>query len=154
MCLRAWGELEDFLGGIGTISVYLVMPMAPAIVFGIMSKRVTFAGAAASVAVGLALATMFVTDAMMTSAAAARCFPWLHYPLTFNYAYRGAWGTLIVTAVLFSVSAGTRRTAADKLAQTTIDWGGRPEPFRGLTDWRLHFAILMAVTVLAYWWLW
>jgi SSS family solute:Na+ symporter len=137
-----------------TISVYLVMPMAPAIVFGIMSKRVTFAGAAASVAVGLALATMFVTDAMMTSAAAARCFPWLHYPLTFNYAYRGAWGTLIVTAVLFSVSAGTRRTAADKLAQTTIDWGGRPEPFRGLTDWRLNFAILMAVTVLAYWWLW
>lgn len=35
------------------ISVYLVMPITPAIVFGIMSKRVTFAGAAASVLVGL-----------------------------------------------------------------------------------------------------
>ena len=102
----------------------------------------------------MVLATLFVSDALMTPEMAAYHFPWLHYPLTFNYAYRGAWATLIVTAVLFSVSAGKERTAADKLAQTTVDWGGPREPFRGLVDWRLHFAILMAVTVLAYWWLW
>ncbi len=137
-----------------TISIYLVMPIAPAIVFGIMSKRVTFAGAAASVLAGLVLAGMYVTDALLPLDEAASCFPWLHHPLTLNYSYRGAWGTLIVTAVLFLVSAVTRKTAADKLARTTIDWQGRPEPFRGLSDWRLHFAILMAITVLAYWWLW
>jgi SSS family solute:Na+ symporter len=137
-----------------TISIYLVMPIAPAIVFGIMSKRVTFAGAAASVLLGLALSAMYVTDALLPLDRAEHYFPWLHYPLTLNYAYRGAWGTLIVTAVLFLVSAGTRKTAFDKLAKTTIDWSGRPEPFRGLSDWRLHFALLMAVTVLAYWWLW
>jgi SSS family solute:Na+ symporter len=137
-----------------TISVYLVMPIAPAIVFGIMSKRVTFAGATASVLTGLVLSGMYVTDALLPLASAASYFPWLHHPLTLNYSYRGAWGTLIVTAVLFIVSAGTRKTAFDKLAKTTIDWGGRPEPFRGLSDWRLQFAVLMAVTVLAYWWLW
>ncbi|MBU4272012.1 MAG: sodium/solute symporter [Planctomycetes bacterium] len=137
-----------------TISIYLLMPITPAIVFGIVSKRVTFAGAAASVLVGLVLTGMFVADAMMAPEAAKRCFPWLHHPLTFNYTYRGAWGTLIVTAVLFLVSAFSKHTDPDKLAKTTIDWNKRPEPFRGLSDWRLHLAVLLAMTATAYWWLW
>ena len=38
--------------------------------------------------------------------------------------------------------------------QTTIKWGEKAEPFQGLSDWRLQLALLGAVTVLAYWWLW
>jgi SSS family solute:Na+ symporter len=137
-----------------TISVYLVMPVTPAIIFGIISKRVTFAGAAASVLVGLALATMYVADALMPATAAQHFFPWLHYPLTFNYTYRGGWGTLIITAVLFAVSAFTKKSEREPLARTTIQWGGRWEPFRGVSDWRLHLAVLLAITVAIYWWLW
>jgi solute:Na+ symporter, SSS family len=141
-----------------TISVYLVTPIAPAIIFGIMSKRVTFTGAAASVFAGLTLSAVFLTDCflevLVSPATAKAYFPWLHYTLTENYSYRGAWETLIVIAVLFVVSAFTKKTDAQKLAKTTIDWSAPREPFRGLSDWRLQFAVLMAATVGLYWWFW
>src|SRR5207244_11184671 len=59
------------------ISIYLVMPITPAIFFGIMSKRVTFQGALASVIAGGSLATLFVADQLMGQPAGARLFPWL-----------------------------------------------------------------------------
>jgi SSS family solute:Na+ symporter len=84
----------------------------------------------------------------------AQWFPLLHHPLTLNYTYRGGWGTLIVVIVLFLVSAFTPRTAPEKLAKTTIDWSQRPEPFQGLSDWRLQWVLLAALTVVIYWWVW
>jgi solute:Na+ symporter, SSS family len=137
-----------------TISLYLVMPVAPAIIFGILSRRVTLAGAVASVCVGAVLAGVFVTDQLIGVEAGERLFPWLHAKLTLNYTYRGLWGTLAVIATLFAVSAFTRKTAVEKLATTTIEWGGKSAPFTGLSDWRLHLGILSVVTVLAYAWLW
>jgi len=137
-----------------TISVYLIMPIAPAIVFGIMSKRVTFAGAAASVLVGLLLAGVCMVDVYLPGERAERYFPWLHLPLTLNYTWRGAWGTALVTLVLFLVSAFTRKTDPERLARTTIEWGGPWEPFRGLVDWRLHLILLLVVTAVVYGWLW
>lgn len=74
--------------------------------------------------------------------------------MTFNYTYRGGWGTLLITAVLFGVSAFTAKTDPVKLAKTTIHWDQRPEPFRGLSDWRLQLGVLSLMTVAAYWWLW
>jgi SSS family solute:Na+ symporter len=137
-----------------TISIYLVLPVTPAIVFGIMSRRVTFAGAVASVGVGVALSALFVVDQLVGPEAGARLFPWLHYTLTQNYTYRGLWGTLAITLTLFLVSAFTRKTDTDKLERTTIHWGRRPESFEGLKDWRLHLAGLGIATVLLYWWVW
>jgi hypothetical protein len=120
-----------------------------------MSKRVTFAGAAASFFCGIVLSTIFVTDALINDKGlAARLFPWLHYPATENYAYRGFLGTVLITMTLFGVSRFTKPTDPAKLAQTTINWGGKMEPFQGLADWRLHLAGLAAVTVAAYWWMW
>ena len=135
-----------------TISIYLVMPIWPAIVFGIMSKKVTFTGAVASVFTGIVLSTVFVADALVPSVAAK--LPFLHHTLTENYTYRGFWGTVIITAVLFAVSAFTKKTDKEKLARTTVNWGGKIEPFTGITDWRLHLTVLSVITILAYWWLW
>jgi SSS family solute:Na+ symporter len=150
----AW-QPEGVYKYLQTISVYLVMPLTPAIVFGILSKRVTFAGAAASFFSGLAISALFVTDALLPNkAAAAQLFPLLHYRITENYTYRGFWGTLAITLILFAVSAFTKKTDPAKLEQTTIKWGEKVEPFQGLSDWRLHLALLGAITVLAYWWLW
>ena len=134
-----------------TISVYLVMPLTPAIVFGIMSKRVTFTGAVTSVFVGLGLSTLYVTDALMAPARAAATFGFLHHKFTENYTYRGLYGTLIIIAVLFLVSAFTRKTDKAKLEMTTVNWGGKREVFIGLRDWRLQWVALAAITVLAYW---
>jgi SSS family solute:Na+ symporter len=117
---------------------------------------VTFAGAVASVVVGFLLSITFMVDAFLIAIfeKVPWIFGWLHYPLTSNFTWRGAWGTTLLTVVLFLVSAFTKKTDPEKLARTTIEWGGRWEPFRGLVDWRLHLAVLLAVTALAYGWLW
>jgi SSS family solute:Na+ symporter len=137
-----------------TISIYLVMPITPAIVFGIMSRRVNMSGAAASVLAGVGISAVYVSDQLMGPEQGARLFPFLHHTLMLNYTYRGLWGTLIITAVLFAASWLTRPPAAEKVEHTTLRAADLVEPFRGPADWRLHLAALGAITVLAYWWLW
>ncbi|HPO13310.1 MAG TPA: sodium/solute symporter [Candidatus Hydrogenedentes bacterium] len=137
-----------------TISIYLVMPVTPAIVFGILSKRVNERGALISVGVGVVIAAIFVADQLMGAEAGARIFPWLHTTLTLNYTYRGLWGTLIVIAVLFLASGFEHTPSSERLTLTTINWSGKPESFQGLSDWRLHLTLLSAVTIALYAWLW
>lgn len=135
-----------------TISIYLVMPITPAIAFGVMSRRVTLGGAAASVLVGVGLATLFVVDQLMGPAWGEQNLPFMHKWYTLNYTYRGLWGTLIVTAVLFAVSAVTAKTEPERLERTTVDWRAKRDAFRGVTDWRLQWWGLAVVTVLLYLW--
>jgi SSS family solute:Na+ symporter len=150
----AW-QPEGVYKYLQTISIYLVMPLTPAIMFGILSKRVTFAGAAASFFSGLAISALFVTDTLLNNKALAlSLFPWLHHPLTENYTYRGLWGTVVIALILFVVSQFTKKTDLAKLEKTTINWSAGMEPFQGFSDWRLHLALLSAITVGAYWWLW
>jgi solute:Na+ symporter, SSS family len=142
-----------------TISIFLVMPIAPAIIFGILSKRVNIHGAVASVLAGGILAALFVTDHMMDhvmghEGAGTGAFPFLHHALTENYTYRGLWGTIGITAILFIVSYLTPPPRPEQLATTTVNWGEKWERFQGITDWRLHLAVLSVATVFFYWWLW
>jgi solute:Na+ symporter, SSS family len=135
------------------ISIYLIMPITPAIFFGIMSKRVTFPGAVASVLAGSALAALFVTD-QLAGSRGSQWFPWLHWKLTLNYTYRGLWGTLVSVAVLFLVSSFTSTPAGTNIQGLTVDWKAPMEPFQGLSDWRLSLGILVLLTVGIYAWLW
>ena len=137
-----------------TISLYLVMPIAPAVAFGIMSKRVTAKGALISVLAGSVLATLFVADQLMGLAAGAPLFPWLHAKLTLNYAFRGFWGVILTTIILFLVSTFTEKAPTARLEKLTIDWREPIEPFRGITDWRLQLALLSTATIGVYAWLW
>ncbi len=137
-----------------TISIYLTMPVAPAIFFGIMSKRVTVKAAVASVVAGSALAALFVWDQLIGESAARRMFPLLHTEFTLNYTYRGLWGTLLVVGILFAVSVFTPRAAPQTLQRLTVDWTSAPERLRGFTDWRVQLAALVIVTIVLYAWLW
>ncbi len=150
----AW-QPEGIYKYLQTISIYLSMPLAPPILFGILSKRVTFAGAAAAFLSGIGLSTVFVIDALLPDKLlAAKLFPLLHHPITENFTYRGLWGALLITLVLFGVSVFTKKTDPAKLEKTTVNWTGAVEPFEGFSDWRLHLASIAVLTVLAYWWLW
>ena len=135
------------------ISIYLTMPVVPAILFGIISKRVTVRGAVASVLAGVALAAIFVADQLM-GAAGETAFPWLHTTLTLNYTYRGMVGLLSSTAILFAVSSITAQTSPERLQKTTLDWDAPAERFHGLSDWRLQLAGLTLATAGLYAWLW
>ena len=113
----------------------------------------TLKGAAASVIVGVILATIFVIDQLIGSGAGEELFPFLHYKLTLNFGYRGLWAEILITIVLFAVSAVTEKTAPEKLEKTTINYSKRIAKFEGITDWRLHLAILSAITIFLYIWL-
>ena len=149
-----WRSPDGIYMYLQAISIALVMPITPIIVFGIMSKRVTMKGAMIAVAVGSCLSLWFQIDQFMGAALGTKWFPVLHHKLTENYTYRGLWGTIIITAVLFIASAFTPKTKPDKLANTTINWSAKLEAFEGLKDWRLQLAVLSVITVLAYRLLW
>lgn len=136
-----------------TITAYLVIPVFPAIFFGIVSKKVTLTGAAVSVLVGIILASIFVVDQLIGPQTGAAWFPLLHHKLTLNFGYRGLWAEIIITAVLFTVSAFTQKTAQEKLVKTTVNYSGGIARFEGITDWRLHLAILTLITLFLYVWL-
>jgi SSS family solute:Na+ symporter len=121
-----------------TISAYLVVPVFPAILFGIISRKVTLKAAGASVSVGIILATIFVVDQLLGPETGQQVFPFLHHKLTLNFGYRGLWAEIIITIVLFTVSAFTEKTEPSKLEKTTIDYSKGLAAFKGLTDWRLH----------------
>jgi SSS family solute:Na+ symporter len=136
-----------------TISAYLVIPVFPAILFGIISKKVTLKAATVSVFIGIIIATIFVIDQMLGPDAGEQVFPFLHHKLTLNFGYRGLWAELIITAVLFAVSAFTEKTDPIRLDKTTIDYSKGIASFRGIADWRLHLLILTFITVLILIWL-
>jgi solute:Na+ symporter, SSS family len=136
-----------------TISAYLVIPVFPAILFGIISKKVTLKGAAVSVIIGIFLATIFVTDQFLGPDTGRQIFPFLHHKLTLNFGYRGLWAEIIITIVLFAVSAFTEKTEASRLEKTTIDYSKKLAAFKGLKDWRLHLLILTFITIIILIWL-
>ncbi len=139
------------------MSMFLVMPLFPGIFFGVTSKRVTVAGAMASFVAGFAVAALYVTDQIMRMIsgleAAKAAFPFLHYTMTENYTWRGVWGTLIIIAVLFLISAVTKKSPAEKLETTTFDWKAKWAPFEGWKDWRLQLFVLSLITIGIYWWM-
>lgn len=136
-----------------TITAYLVIPVFPAIFFGIVSKKVTLKGAGVSVLVGIVLATIFVIDQLVGPETGKQIFPILHHKLTLNFGYRGLWAEILITGVLFAVSAVTEKTAPAKLVKTTINYSKGIAKFEGITDWRLHLGILSLITVFLYVWL-
>jgi SSS family solute:Na+ symporter len=136
-----------------TITAYLVIPVFPAIFFGIVSRKVTIKGAYASVLFGIVLATIFVIDQLIGSESAAKIFPILHHPLTLNFGYRGLWAEIMITGVLFVVSYFTEKTAPEKLEKTTINYSEKLAAFEGLKDWRLQWSILAVITLGIYIWL-
>jgi solute:Na+ symporter, SSS family len=136
-----------------TISAYLVIPVFPAVFFGIISKKVTLKAAAVSVIVGIILATIFVTDQLIGPETGKAIFPFLHHKLTLNFGYRGLWAEIVITGVLFAVSVFTEKTSPEKLEKTTINYSKGVARFEGITDWRLHLTILSVITLLIYIWL-
>jgi SSS family solute:Na+ symporter len=136
-----------------TITAYLVIPIFPAIFFGIVSRKVTMKGAISSVFFGLVLATIFVIDQLLGPETAKGVFPFLHHKLTLNFGYRGLWAEILITGVLFAVSAFTPKTASEKLEKTTINYSAKMAPFEGLSDWRLQWSLLALITLGIYIWL-
>ena len=69
-------------------------------------------GAAVSVLAGIILATIFVVDQLLGADAGKEIFPILHHKLTLNFGYRGLWAEILITGVLFAVSAFTQKNSS------------------------------------------
>jgi hypothetical protein len=114
---------------------------------------VTAKGAGISVLVGVVLSAIFVIDQLLGPETGKQLFPFLHHKLTLNFGYRGLWAEILITIVLFSVSAFTEKTDPKKLATTTINFKEGIARFEGIKDWRLHLTVLFLFTLLIYFWL-
>ena len=136
------------------LAAIIFSAVTPAILFGILSRRVTTRGALVSFVFGCLVSGLYLVDEWLDAATAKATFPWLHMTFTEAYSYRGAWNFLAVTAVLFTASALTQKDPPEKLEKTTVDWTEKREAFQGLTDWRLHFSVLTVLTIAIYAWLW
>jgi SSS family solute:Na+ symporter len=135
------------------ISFYLCVPLVPPIFFAIVNRRVNMTGAAVSVLIGGAISTLYVIDGIFPDFGKA-AFPFLHTVLTTNYTYRGLCEVMIVSLVLLAVSYATTAPTAAKVQGLTVDWSAAREPFAGWKDWRLHWAMLLAISAGLYAWLW
>jgi hypothetical protein len=71
-----------------------------------------------------------------------------------NYTYRGLWGTVAATIMLFAVSPFTQARQPRDLENLTVDWKAPGEAFRGIFDWRLQLAVLGIATIALYAWAW
>ena len=135
------------------ISFYLCVPLVPAIFFAVVNRRINMIGATASVLIGTAISTIYVFDGIFQDAG-RQWLGFLHQTFTENYTFRGLWEVIITTIVLFAVSYATTPPVPEKVQGLTVDWSLPPEPFRGLSDWRMHLGLLLAATVSLYAWLW
>jgi len=99
------------------------------------------------------LAAIFVIDQLLGPNAGKELFPFLHHKLTLNFGYRGLWAEILITGILFAVSAITEKTSPEKLVHTTINFDKGIAKFEGITDWRLHLGILSLITLFLYIWL-
>jgi len=135
------------------ISFYLCVPLVPGIFFAIVNRRVNMTGAIWSVLVGSVISTVYVIDLIFPEFGKAQ-FKFLHKTLTENYTYRGLWEVIIVSVVLLVASYASRSPRAEQLQGLTVDWRAPREPFRGLSDWRLHWGLLLATSAVLYYWLW
>jgi len=102
---------------------------------------------------GVIIATVFVIDQMMSVEAASNAFPFLHTKYTIHFGFRGLWAEILITGILFGVSAFTPKTAPDKLEKTTANYSGKITRFEGFKDWRLYLVILSAITLALWIWL-
>ena len=94
---------------------------------------------------GVILATIFVIDQFLGPEIGKTVFPFLYYKYTLNFGFRGLWAEILITGILFLVSAFTEKTSPEKLEKTTLNFSGKVEPFAGITDWRLHLGLILPV---------
>ncbi len=130
-----------------------MVPVFPAIFFGVTSKKITYKAAVVSVLVGIVLATIFVIDQLLGPETGKQVFPFLHSKLTLNFGYRALWAELFITAILFTVSAFTEKTDPARLEKTTIDYSKKIAPFEGLKTGGCSFLFLIIITLLILLWL-
>jgi SSS family solute:Na+ symporter len=135
------------------ISFYLCVPLVPGIFFAIVSRRINMTGAMWSVLVGGVISTLYVVDGVFQDFGREK-LGFLHRTLTENYTFRGLWEVIIVTIVLFVASYVTQPPPAEKVQGLTVDWSAPVEPFRGWTDWRLQWGLLLTASACFYYWLW
>ena len=135
----AW-QPEGIYKYLQTILIYLSMPLAPAIIFGVLSKRVTFADEPPHSSRG----SRFPRSLLLTPCCPTRRWPrgffhrsTIRLPRTIPTA--GCGGSLLITLILFAVSAFTKRTdpAKTRANHRQLVWHCRAVPGR----LRLAFAL-------------
>ena len=140
----AWAPMIGRFGNLftylQTVQVYLMLPFAGIFFLGVLWKRTTTAGVIACLCTACVLCPLLMLNGEL------HFLPFMEAPLLRPWLHAAMLAFALCMVVLVAVSLGTRRSAPEKVAATTVtDWrllyaadGGR-----GLRDYRLWLTIVV-----------
>jgi SSS family solute:Na+ symporter len=118
-----FGSLWDYLQ---QVTSGLVVPFAGVFFFGVAWKRITTKGVWAGTLTGFVIAVGLMADRMWTHLYGhAPILPFMHTKYLEPWLHGAILEFLISAAVMVAVSLQTTPEPAEKLATTTITWGGK-----------------------------
>jgi solute:Na+ symporter, SSS family len=154
------GNFKSLFVYLQTVQAYLMMPFAGIFFFGVLWRRTTSAGVIACIASTVCLVPLFIYNAQLITEGRTALLPFMAQPLLRPWLHSAMLVAFLCMLVLCGVSLLTRATSGEKLAMTTVNWGGSgvmgpdldaPRPF--LRDYRLWLGLVVASASLLWWWM-
>jgi SSS family solute:Na+ symporter len=144
------GQADTLWKYLQVVSAYMGLPMAAALLTGILWKRATNAGALAAMGLGVLLGGVMLLDSMM--AARGGLIPFLQTPIMTSFMHRSFLAFVISIAVMLLVSLCTKPPRMEQVEGVCFEWTGdqTPHSSAGFQDSR-RWGALLAATALTCW---
>ncbi|MEW5978370.1 MAG: sodium/solute symporter [Acidobacteriota bacterium] len=144
------GQAETLWKYLQVVSAYMGLPMAAALLTGILWRRGTNAGALSAMGLGVVMGILMMVDSMM--AGTGGFIPFLQVPLMTSFLHRSFLGFVLSVAVMIVVSLCTRPPSLQQVNGLCFDWDLRLSRQAG--TWLggpRAWAVALAITVTSCW---
>ena len=130
------------------VSAYMGMPMAAAVLTGILWRRGNNAGALSAMIFGIALGIVMMVDSMWKGG----LIPVLQTPIMASFMHRSLVAFLLSVAVMVGVSLVTAAPAKSRVEGVCFEWSGfaTAEKVSVFRDHRL-WIVLLVISVVSCW---
>jgi solute:Na+ symporter, SSS family len=144
------GQADTLWKYLQVVSAYMGLPMAAALLTGILWKRATNAGALAAMAFGVVLGGIMLLDSMMASRGGL--IPFLQTPVMTSFMHRSFLAFLISIAVMLLVSLYTMPPRKEQVEGVCFEWRTPPsEAGTNLLGKSRFWGAMLAITALTCW---
>ncbi len=142
------GQAETLWKYLQVVSAYMGLPMAAALLTGILWKRATNAGALSAMGFGVFLGTIMLADSIF---AGGGLIPLLQAPILTSFLHRSFLGFVLSIGVMVLVSLFTREPEKEQTDGVCFEWSiAAPRQVRAFGDARV-WGLALAIVVVACW---
>jgi Na+/proline symporter len=144
------GQADTLWKYLQVVSAYMGLPMAAALLTGILWRRATNAGALAAMGFGVVLGGIMLLDSMM--APQGGFIPFLQNPVMTSFMHRSFLAFLVSISVMGLVSFYTRPPRREQVDGVCFEWStNRSVDNTTLLGSSRFWGALLAVTALTCW---